>query len=63
VLVAQSFGGFSAPLVCERASVGLIVLLNAMIPKAGETFGEWWSNTGQGEAMREHAAIAGAGSA
>ena len=59
VLVAQSYGGFSAPLVCERASVGLIVLLNAMIPKPGETFGEWWSNTDQGEAMREHAATLG----
>ena len=59
VLVAQSFGGFTAPLVCERASVGLIVLLNAMIPKPGETFGAWWSNTGQGEAMREQAATLG----
>ena len=59
VLVAQSFGGFSAPLVCERASVGLIVLLNAMIPKPGETFGTWWSNTGQGEAMRKQAASLG----
>jgi pimeloyl-ACP methyl ester carboxylesterase len=59
VLVAQSFGGFSAPLVCERARVDLIVLLNAMIPKPGETFGEWWSNTGQGQAMREHATTLG----
>ena len=59
VLVAQSFGGFTAPLVCERARVELIVMLNAMIPKAGETFGEWWSNTDQGEAMREHAATVG----
>jgi pimeloyl-ACP methyl ester carboxylesterase len=55
VLVAQSFGGFTAPLVCERTRVDLIVLLNAMIPKAGETFGEWWSNTGQGPAQREYA--------
>ena len=30
-----------------------------MIPKPGETFGAWWSNTGQGEAMREHAATLG----
>lgn len=59
VLVAQSFGGFTAPLVCERAQVDLIVLLNAMIPKPGETFGGWWSNTGQGEAMREHAVTLG----
>jgi pimeloyl-ACP methyl ester carboxylesterase len=59
VLVAQSFGGFSAPLVCERVEVDLLVLLNAMIPKAGETFGEWWSNTGQGSAQREYAASIG----
>jgi pimeloyl-ACP methyl ester carboxylesterase len=59
VLVAQSFGGFTAPLVCERARVELIVMLNAMVPKAGETFGEWWSNTGQGPAQREHAAAIG----
>jgi pimeloyl-ACP methyl ester carboxylesterase len=55
VLVAQSYGGFTAPLVCERARVDLIVFLNAMIPKPGETFGEWWSNTGQGPAQREYA--------
>jgi pimeloyl-ACP methyl ester carboxylesterase len=55
VLVAQSYGGFTAPLVCERARVDLLVFLNAMIPKPGETFGEWWSNTGQGPAQREYA--------
>jgi pimeloyl-ACP methyl ester carboxylesterase len=59
VLVAQSFGGFTAPLVAERVAVDLLVLLNAMIPKAGETFGEWWSNTGQGPAQREYAAQLG----
>ena len=55
VLVAQSFGGFTAPLVCERAHVDMLVFLNAMIPKADETFSEWWSNTGQGPAQREYA--------
>jgi pimeloyl-ACP methyl ester carboxylesterase len=55
VLVAQSFGGFTAPLVCERAHVDMLVFLNAMIPKAGETFGEWWTNTGHGPAQREYA--------
>ena len=59
VLVAQSFGGFTAPLVCARVPVALLVLLNAMIPKPGETFSAWWSNTGQGPAMREHAASLG----
>ena len=33
VLVAQSFGGFTAPLVCERVPVGLMVLVAAMIPR------------------------------
>lgn len=52
VLVAQSMGGFSAPLTCDRLPVGWLVLLNAMIPAAGETAGAWWENTGQGEAAR-----------
>ena len=54
VLVAQSLAGFTAPLVCERISVDLVVLINAMIPRPGETGSDWWSNTGQGAAMREH---------
>src|SRR5438132_7047874 len=37
VLVAQSLAGFSAPLACERASVALLVLLNASVPKPGES--------------------------
>ena len=32
IVVAQSLGGFTAPLVCERVRVELLVLLNAMIP-------------------------------
>jgi pimeloyl-ACP methyl ester carboxylesterase len=50
VLVAQSMGGFTAPMVCARRPVGLLVLVNAMIPKPGETPGEWWGNTGSEEA-------------
>jgi pimeloyl-ACP methyl ester carboxylesterase len=46
VVVGQSMGGFTAPLVCERVPVELLVLLNAMIPLPGETGGEWWSVTG-----------------
>ena len=48
-------GGFTAPLVCERVPVDLVVLVAAMVPKPGESGGEWWTNTGQGEAMREQA--------
>jgi pimeloyl-ACP methyl ester carboxylesterase len=45
VLVAQSFGGFTAPLVCERVPVELLVLVNAMVPRPGETGKEWWDAT------------------
>jgi pimeloyl-ACP methyl ester carboxylesterase len=45
VLVAQSLGGFTAPLVCARVRVRMLVFVNAMIPVPGETAGEWWDNT------------------
>src|SRR5690242_16567552 len=46
ILVAQSLAGFTAPLVCERVPVDLLVLVAAMVPAPGEPPGEWWSNTG-----------------
>lgn len=52
VLVAQSLGGFTAPMVCAPLSARSIVLVNAMIPAPGETAGAWWANTGQDEARR-----------
>jgi pimeloyl-ACP methyl ester carboxylesterase len=61
VLVAGSLGGFTAPIVCERAparAVGALVLVNAMIPNPGETATAWWHNTGAIEA-RDAAAAAG----
>jgi pimeloyl-ACP methyl ester carboxylesterase len=45
ILVAQSLGGFTAPLVCAKARVRMLVFVNAMIPVPGETAGEWWANT------------------
>ena len=39
VLVAASMAGFTAPIVCTRRQVDLLVLVNAMIPEPGETFG------------------------
>lgn len=61
VLVAQSMGGFTAPLVCQRCpgQVSLLVLVNAMVPVPGETPGAWWANTGQPQARRESDARAG----
>jgi pimeloyl-ACP methyl ester carboxylesterase len=50
ILVAQSLGGFTAPLVCAQARVRMLVFVNAMIPVPGETAGEWWANTGWEEA-------------
>lgn len=46
VVVAQSSGGFTAPLVCERVPVELIVLVAPMIPAPGEAPNDYWSNTG-----------------
>jgi pimeloyl-ACP methyl ester carboxylesterase len=50
VLVAHSFGGFTAPLVCDRRPVDLLVMLQAMVPAPGEPPGEWWANTGHADA-------------
>ena len=58
VLVAQSLGGFTAPLVAAKVLVRALVLVNAMIPTPGETPAAWWANTGSLEA-REAAARRG----
>jgi len=55
VLVAQSLGGFTAPLVCTRLPVRMLVFLNAMIPKPNESPGEWFDNTHLRDARREQA--------
>lgn len=52
ILVAQSLAGFTAPLVCERVPVKLLVMLAAMVPSPGEAPGEWWKNTGYEKAKR-----------
>ena len=63
VLVAQSLGGFTAPMVCARRPVGLLVLVNAMIPLPGETPGEWWDATGWSAARVAAAPARSVGSA
>jgi hypothetical protein len=50
VLVAMSLGGFTAPLVAAEVPVSAMVFVNAMIPRPGETPGEWWDNTGWSDA-------------
>jgi pimeloyl-ACP methyl ester carboxylesterase len=59
ILVAASMGGFTAPIVCTRRRVDLLVLLNAMIPVPGETFNTWGANTGSRSASREYHASLG----
>jgi pimeloyl-ACP methyl ester carboxylesterase len=46
VLVAQSLGGFTAPMAAMGIDVGAMVFVNAMVPRPGETAGEWWEATG-----------------
>jgi pimeloyl-ACP methyl ester carboxylesterase len=59
ILVAQSLAGFTAPLVCARAPVRMVVFVNAMIPKPDETAGAWWAATGATEAREQAAARRG----
>jgi pimeloyl-ACP methyl ester carboxylesterase len=54
VVVAQSAGGFTAPLVCDRVVVSLLVLVAPMIPAPGESPADYWTNTGYGDEPREH---------
>jgi pimeloyl-ACP methyl ester carboxylesterase len=58
-VVGQSLGGLVAPLVADRVGADLVVLVSAMVPCPGETGGQWWEVTGQGEAMRRFAAQEG----
>ena len=61
VLVAQSLGGFTAPLVAAKVPVRSLVFVNAMIPVPGETAGAWWDNTGWLEARTAAAERGGYG--
>jgi pimeloyl-ACP methyl ester carboxylesterase len=55
VVVGQSMGAYTAALVAARLRARLIVLVNAMTPRAGETGGEWWANVGFAEARQAQA--------
>jgi len=54
ILVAQSMAAFTAPLVCERVPIELLVLVAPMIPAPGESPGAWWERSGQTAARREN---------
>ena len=49
-------GAFTVPLVCQRAAISAIVFLNGMIPRPGETPGQWWENVGSEQARTAAAA-------
>src|SRR5262245_11101146 len=42
IVVAQSFGGFTAPLVCDRVPARMLVLLAPMIPAPNEAPADYW---------------------
>jgi Alpha/beta hydrolase family len=53
VVVGQSLGAFTGPLVASRLPVAQLILLAPMIPAPGETAGDWWENTGHADAIAE----------
>jgi len=55
IVVGQSYGGFTAPLVADRLPVEALVLVAGMIPAPGERPADWWEHTGHGQAVREQA--------
>jgi pimeloyl-ACP methyl ester carboxylesterase len=52
VIVAQSMGTFTAPLLCSRVDVARIALLCPMIPAPGDTGNDWWEEAGQEASAR-----------
>ena len=53
IVVGHSLGGFTAPLVCARRPVDLLVFVAAMVPSPGESFTDWWKNSGYEESGYE----------
>jgi pimeloyl-ACP methyl ester carboxylesterase len=54
VVVGQSMGAFTAPIVATRVATSAIVLVNPMVPAVGESPATWWSATGQSAARIEY---------
>ena len=52
VLVAQSMAGFTAPIVCTRVPVEMMVMVAAMVPAPGESGGDWWDEHRSGRRPR-----------
>ena len=56
VVVGQSYGGFTAPLIADRRPIDLLVLVAAMVPSPGEAAKDYLKNTGYDAAIRKQAA-------
>ncbi|MFG3340065.1 alpha/beta fold hydrolase [Glycomyces sp. NPDC048151] len=46
VVVAHSWGGLVAPVVCSRIKTELLVFVTAMVPVPGESPNDWWAASG-----------------
>src|SRR5678815_6121812 len=55
LIVAQSFAGYVAPIVCERVPARLLVLIAGMVPSPGESAEEMFANTGYRPEPRQDA--------
>ncbi|HEV2071849.1 MAG TPA: alpha/beta hydrolase [Acidimicrobiales bacterium] len=55
IVVGQSYGGFTAPLVADRLPVDVVVFLAGMVPAPGERPADWWENSGYRQAVEEQA--------
>ena len=53
IVVAQSLGGFTAPLVCDRVAVELLVLVAPMIPAPAEAPADYWTDTRYSDEPRD----------
>jgi pimeloyl-ACP methyl ester carboxylesterase len=53
IVVAQSFGGYTAPLVCDRVRSRLLVLVAGMIPSPGESAEEMFASTGYAQEKQD----------
>ncbi|WP_168211704.1 alpha/beta fold hydrolase [Ruania zhangjianzhongii] len=59
LLVAHSFGAFTAGLVADLVPLERIILVAPMIPTPGESGSQWWEATGQAAAHEAAARAAG----
>src|ERR1700748_3474612 len=53
LVVGQSRGPSPAAIVADRLDPQRLILLAPMIPKLGESAGDWWEDTGHAEAIAD----------